>query len=92
VIQRFSSQANDNRWMPAEAGVNRFAWDLRYPNARQLPRNPLLTGPEDSARPQPPVAPPGRYRARRAVGTQELRAPVRDPERSADQGNRRRSP
>ena len=72
VIQQFSSQAMDNRWMPAEAGMNRFVWDLRYPNARMLPRDPLLTGPGDSARASAPVAPPGRYRARLAVGGQEL--------------------
>ena len=65
----------DNRWMPAEAGMNRFVWDLRYPNARMLPRDPLLTGPGDSARASAPVAPPGRYRARLTVGGQELERP-----------------
>ena len=75
VIQRFSSQAKDERWMPAEAGMNRFVWDLRYPNARRLPIDPRLTGPGDSARAQAPVAPPGRYRTRLAVGGQELEQP-----------------
>ena len=76
VIQRFSSQATDEHWMPAEAGMNRFVWDLRYPNARRLPVDPRLTGHGDSARSQAPVAPPGRrYHARLAVDGQELEQP-----------------
>ncbi len=72
VIQRFSSQAEDDRWMPAEAGTNRFVWNLRYPNARALPIDPRMTGPGDSTRSRAPIAPPGRYRARLTVGEQEL--------------------
>ena len=92
VIQQFSSQAMDNRWMPAEAGMNRFVWDLRYPNARMLPRDPLLTGPGDSARASAPVAPPGTLPCSAGGGRAGARAAVRDPERPADHGDRRRPP
>jgi len=75
VIQQFSSQARDDGWMPADAGMNRFVWDLRYPNARVLPVDPRMTGPGDTARPQAPVAPPGRYTARLVIGDQRFEQP-----------------
>ena len=45
--------------VPAKAGMNRFAWDLRYPGSRPI------TGSTD--RPAGPPAAPGRYEARLAV-------------------------
>ena len=45
--------------VPAKAGMNRFAWDMRYPGSRQI------TGSND--RPPGPVAAPGRYEARLTV-------------------------
>ena len=74
-IQRFSSQAEGERWLPASAGVNRFVWDLRYPNARQLAVDPRLTGPGDSARASAPIAPPGQYRARLTANGQTSEQP-----------------
>ena len=74
-IERFSSQAKDERWLPADAGVNRFVWDLRYPDARQLPVDPRLTGPGDSARASAPIAPPGQDRARLTANGQTYERP-----------------
>ena len=74
VIQRFSSQAKDARGLPAELGINRFLWDMRYPGARD-------PAPSDGAmyieagRPPAPLAPPGRYAARLTVGGQMFEQP-----------------
>ncbi len=45
--------------VPAKAGMNRFAWDMRYPGSRPI------TGTTD--RPAGPIATPGRYEARLTV-------------------------
>jgi photosystem II stability/assembly factor-like uncharacterized protein len=85
AIREFSSEAKDARWMPAAAGTNRFYWDMRYPGGRELPPDGPLARPE-YPRAQPPVAPPGRYRARLSVGDQVLERPFdirRDPRLTA---------
>ena len=50
---------------PAEPGMNRFVWDIRYPSATRLPGDKsteaAVTG---------PVAPPGAYQVRIEVGDQ----------------------
>jgi photosystem II stability/assembly factor-like uncharacterized protein len=69
VIKQFSSQAQDGNWMPAESGMNRFVWDLRYPGAREIPAPAGFVAAE-YGRAQAPVAPPGRYTARLSVGGQ----------------------
>jgi photosystem II stability/assembly factor-like uncharacterized protein len=56
VIQRFS--ADDG--VPAQAGTNRFVWDMRHPTARQLSPGAALSTME-WPRATAPVAPPGRY-------------------------------
>ena len=52
-------------WAPAEAGMNRFVWDMRYPSASRVPADKstehAVTG---------PVAPPGSYQVRIDVGEQ----------------------
>jgi hypothetical protein len=53
--------------MPAEAGTNRFAWDMRYPGGREIPPPAGFVSAE-YGRAQAPAAPPGRYRARLSVG------------------------
>jgi photosystem II stability/assembly factor-like uncharacterized protein len=63
LISQFSSQAKDSKWLPAKAGLNRFVWDMRYPNARELVPEVALSASEDP-RAEAPVAPPGSYRAR----------------------------
>jgi photosystem II stability/assembly factor-like uncharacterized protein len=74
VIRRFSSQAGqqqstantarDTR-VSAEAGLSRFVWNMRYPDARGVPGDVTtersLTG---------PLAPPGRYQVQLAVDGQ----------------------
>ncbi len=67
VVARFTANAKDASWMPAEAGTNRFVWDLRYPGAREIAAPAGFVGAE-FGRAQPPVAPPGRYSARLSVG------------------------
>ncbi len=59
LIRTFRSPA-----IPAEKGMNRFEWDLRYPDARALPGRTYLMG--GSLR--GPVAVPGTYRTRLRVG------------------------
>lgn len=62
--------------VPAEAGANRFVWDMRYPGAVVLP-NAVFQG---SAR--GPLAPPGTYRVELHVDGRILSEPfeiVRDP-------------
>jgi hypothetical protein len=66
VVRTFRSPA-----VPAEKGVNRFEWDLRYPDARGLPGRTYLMG--GSLR--GPVAVPGSYRARLRVGEQAWTTP-----------------
>ncbi len=76
VIKEFSSQAKDGGWMPADAGMNRFVWDMRYPNARELPPDGPLVGAE-YPRAQAPTALPGRYIARLSVQGQDYERPFR---------------
>jgi photosystem II stability/assembly factor-like uncharacterized protein len=70
VIRHFSSQAKDSSWMPADAGMNRFVWDLRYPGPREIPAPTGFVSAE-YPRAQAPVAPPGRYTARLMVAGQQ---------------------
>ena len=93
-IKSFSSAAKENDAekmtgaiedprIPAEAGLNRFVWDMRYPDARKVPGDltteSTLVG---------PIAAPGQYQIRLKVGEQiytqsfELR---KDPRITASQ-------
>ena len=72
--------------IPAAAGTNRFAWDMTYPGAREIPAAPFL--PLEWARAVPPTAPPGKYKARLHVGSQDYEQPFeirKDPRVSASQ-------
>jgi hypothetical protein len=85
VIRRFSSQANDGSWMPAEIGTNRFFWDLRYPGAQEIPA-PGGFVPAEYGRAQAPVATPGRYTARLSAGGRQYERTfeiARDPRLTA---------
>jgi len=70
-IRTYSSKAKEEdpkaeeRLLPAEAGLNRFIWNMRYPDAVKVPGD-LTT--ESSV--TGPVAPPGQYRLRLRVGDQ----------------------
>ena len=91
VIKSFSSQAKDSGWMPAEAGMNRFVWDLRYPGGREIPPPAGFVSAE-YGRAQAPVAPPGRYTARLTVGGQQFERPFeirKDPRITATEDDLR---
>ena len=69
----------------AEAGINRFVWDMRYPDARKVPGDKttedMTTG---------PVAPPGNYRLILSVeGSEQTREfqIVKDPRVAASQAD-----
>ncbi len=46
-------------WLPVEAGVNRFVWNLRYPGAVKVPGNKTAGAANEG-----PYVLPGRYQAR----------------------------
>jgi hypothetical protein len=72
IIQRFSSQSDDSRSPSAEAGTNRFIWDMRYPG-NQLPLSAgALPEYEYYGPPARPVAPPGQYIAMLTVDGQTV--------------------
>ena len=57
--------------LPADAGLNRFVWDLRYEGATKVPHAPLWGGNTDG-----PVALPGAYQLRLTVLGKSYTAPV----------------
>jgi photosystem II stability/assembly factor-like uncharacterized protein len=66
---------------PNQAGMNTFAWNLRYPDAERF-QNLIMW----AAGTQGPVAPPGTYRVRMTVGSDVQTHPVRvrkDPRSTA---------
>ncbi len=62
------ARQEDGSRPPTRAGLNRFVWDLRYPEAETLPgQNPGgITA---------PLAPPGEYRARLTVAGSSIEQP-----------------
>ena len=88
-IRTFSSNApaagddNPEPRAPAESGMNRFVWNLRYPAATKVPEDKTT---EDAL--VGPLAPPGTYQVTLQVGddsqTQSFRI-VKDPRVSATQ-------
>ena len=65
--------------IPAKAGMNRFAWDMRYPGSHPI------TGTTD--RPPGPLAAPGRYEARLTVAGTTHRQPFEIPQGPAPGGH-----
>lgn len=57
--------------LPADAGLNRFIWDLRYEGATKVPKAPLWGGNTDG-----PVALPGTYQVRLTVLGKSYTAPL----------------
>jgi hypothetical protein len=57
--------------LPAEAGLNRFVWDLRYEGATRVPHSPLWGGSTDG-----PIALPGKYQVRLTVEGKSYTAPL----------------
>jgi photosystem II stability/assembly factor-like uncharacterized protein len=70
TIQAFSARGEPGgrAALPAQAGMNRFEWDLRYPDARGIEGGTFLAG--GSLR--GPLAVPGRYRVKLTAGDQSL--------------------
>jgi photosystem II stability/assembly factor-like uncharacterized protein len=60
-----------DRGLPAEAGLNRFVWDLRYEGATRVPRSPLWAGSTDG-----PKALPGAYQVRLTVNGKQYSSPL----------------
>ncbi|MBI3330004.1 MAG: glycosyl hydrolase [Nitrospinae bacterium] len=94
VIKSFSSKAANEEptatrskeiRVRSEPGMNRFVWNMRYPDARGVPGDVTtersLTG---------PAAPPGRYQVQLTVGGQTYAEPFeirKDPRVSASQAD-----
>ncbi len=57
--------------LPADAGLNRFVWDLRYEGATKVPKAPLWGGSTDG-----PEALPGTYQVRLTVLGKSYTAPL----------------
>ena len=93
LIKTFSCQAPQppavsgqvEQRVPAEVGMNRFIWHMRYPDARVVPGDKTL---EEKV--AGPLAPPGTYQVRLTVNgdaqTQTF-ALVKDPRVSASQAD-----
>ena len=86
-VKTFSSRGADGERLWARAGANRFVWDLRYPDAEQLPGDNVQD--RKSLRPNvAPLAPPGTYRIELSVGGQsysESFEVLKDPRSPATQ-------
>jgi hypothetical protein len=94
LIKRFSSQVMNEPpsaaglkelRVPTEAGMNRFVWNMRYPDAQAVPGDVTtersLTG---------PLAPPGSYQVQLTVGEQTYTASLeirKDPRVAATQAD-----
>lgn len=82
TIRTFSSKSR-NRFerLAAEEGMNRFNWNMRYPNAERF--DGMIVW---SASTNGPVALPGKYKAKLTVGGQSMETEfeiVKDPRSSA---------
>ena len=67
----FFSRGGNEGSLPADAGLNRFVWDLRYEGATKVPHAPLWGGSTDG-----PEALPGAYQARLTVLGKTYTAPL----------------
>jgi photosystem II stability/assembly factor-like uncharacterized protein len=71
--------------LPADAGLNRFVWDLRYEGATKVPKAPLWGGNTNG-----PTALPGTYQVKLTVLGKSYTAPLEitaDPRLSATQAD-----
>lgn len=71
VIRRFERGSGPDA-LTADAGLNRFVWDLRYPGAEPPPAGTLLFGGSTRG----PLAAPGTYEVRLTVGSWVQAAPL----------------
>ncbi len=74
VITSFSSAKDESEAdalsVPANAGLNRFLWDMRYPDAQKFAENVGAEGYFSTLR--GPVAPPGTYQVQLSLDGQNL--------------------
>jgi hypothetical protein len=80
VIKSVSS--TERNGLAATAGVHRYAWDMRYPDAHGLEGGTFLAG----GNLRGPIAVPGTYQVRMKTGGQTLTQPLRivaDPKSDA---------
>ena len=73
----------------AEAGMNRFVWDLRYPDAAKIDDEPLVMDQLEGAL-KGPIAAPGRYTVRLAADGEKAEASFeirKDPRIGATQAD-----
>ncbi len=69
--EEFSNPDPSAGSLPADAGLNRFVWDLHYEGATKVPKAPLWGGDTDG-----PEALPGTYQARLTVLGKSYTAPI----------------
>src|SRR5271169_1442365 len=67
----FFNRGGSSGNLPADVGLNRFAWDLRYEGATKVPHAPLWGGNTNG-----PVALPGMYQVRLTVLGNSYTAPL----------------
>ena len=84
LIKAISSQEKKGEcFLPANVGLNRFVWDMRYPNAEKVPED-LITEKMETG----PLAAPGTYQVEIRVGDQTSSRSfeiLKDPRVSATQ-------
>ncbi len=71
-----SSEAKEDRYIPVEPGLNRFVWDMRYPDAQEVAIDSITEKPTTHPSTPPdrpengPLAAPGAYQVQLKVGDQ----------------------
>ena len=84
LIERYAGKPNKKKGesgLPLKAGMNRFVWDMHYPDAETFDGLILWFGGTEG-----PLAVPGQYQARLIVGSDSLAVPFEikpDPRSSA---------
>jgi photosystem II stability/assembly factor-like uncharacterized protein len=69
--EEFFNRGGSRGPLPADAGLNRFVWDLRYEGATRVPKAPLWGGTTNG-----PVALPGTYQVKLTVLGKSYTAPL----------------
>ena len=68
---REEDTSKPDRYLTAQAGLNRFVWDMRYPDAEKVEEHkkaePTLLGSQEKSG-NGPLAPPGTYQVRLTLG------------------------
>ena len=71
-----NSEAKPDRYIPAGPGLNRFVWDMRYPDAQEVSVDPISDQPKTAPLVPPekpkngPLASPGTYQVQLKAGDQ----------------------